>query len=207
MAKSGKPSFLPDRFDDVERDLGYVGTHRRQRSSWSVFAPVGIGLGAVVVLILAGMWFVDRSDDYLTLDASEVPVLTGEAPEEEAADQPVVIEPEVPEEVVAVSDPTQIDTEGLTLTVLNGTPTQGMAARAVDRLVRIGWPEATATNADSTDVQQSVVAYSEDADKAIALGIAQELGLDADSVVQTTAYPGARVTVVLGADYVDTEST
>jgi hypothetical protein len=207
MAKSGKPSFLPDRFDDVERDFGYVGTHRRQRSSWSVFAPVGIGLGAVVVLVLAGIWFVDRSDDYLTLDASEVPVITGEAPEEEGLDEPVIIEPEVPEEVVAVTDPTQIDTEGLTLTVLNGTPTQGMAARAVDRLVRIGWPEATATNADSIDIQQSVVAYSEDADKAIALGIAQELDLDADSVVQTTAYPGARVTVVLGADYVDTEST
>ena len=207
MAQSGKPSYLPDRFDDVERDLGYVGTHRRQRSSWSVFAPVGIGLGAVIVLILAGIWFVDRSDDYLTLDASEVPVITGEAPEEEALDEPVVIEPEVVEEVVAVTDPTQIDTEGLTLTVLNGTATQGMAARAVDRLVAIGWPEATATNADSTDIQQSVVAYSEDADKAIALGIAQELDLDADSVVQTTAYPGARVTVVLGADYVDTEST
>ena len=47
MAKSGTPSFLPDRFDDVERDLAYVGTHRRQRSSWSVFAPVGIGLDAV----------------------------------------------------------------------------------------------------------------------------------------------------------------
>ncbi len=206
MAQSGKPSFLPDRFDDVERDLGYVGTHRRQRSSWSVFAPIGIGFGAVLVLVLAGVWFVDRSDDYLTLDVSEVPVITGDAPPEES-DEPVVLEPEVPEEVVAVTDPTQIDTEGLTLTVLNGTATQGMAARAVERLVTVGWPEATATNADSTDVQQRVVAYSDDADKAIALGIAQELDLDADSVVQTTAYPGARVTVVLGADYVDTEST
>jgi hypothetical protein len=73
--------------------------------------------------------------------------------------------------------------------------------------VRVGWPEATAANADSTDIQKSVVAYSEDADKAIALGIAQELDLDADSVVQKTAYPGARITVVLGFDYVDTEST
>ena len=207
MAKSGKPSFLPDRFDDVERDFGYVGTHRRQRSSWSVFAPVGIGFAAVVVLVLAGVWFVDRSDDYLTLDASEVPVITGEAPEELGPEEPVVLEPEVPEEVVAVTDPTQIDTEGLTLTVLNGTPSQGLAARAVDRLVRVGWPEATAANADSTDFQKSVVAYSEDADKAIALGIAQELDLDADSVVQKTAYPGARITVVLGSDYVDTEST
>jgi hypothetical protein len=207
MAKSGQPSFLPDRFDDVDRDLTYVGVHRRERTSWSVFAPIGVALGAIVVLVLAGLWFVDRSDDYLTLDASDVPVISGEAPPEEAADEPVVLEPEVPEEVVAVTDPTQIDTEGLTLTVLNGTPTQGMAARAVERLVAVGWPEATATNADSSDVGQSVVAYSEDADKAIALGIAQELDLDADSVVQTTAYPGARVTVVLGADYVDTEST
>ena len=207
MARSGKPSFLPDRFDDVERDRSYIGTHRRQQSPWSVFAPIGIAFGAVIVLVLAGVWFVDRSDDYLTLDASEVPVITGDAPIEESGDDPVVLEPEVPEEVVAVTDPTQIDTEGLTLTVLNGTATQGMAARAVERLVAVGWPEATATNADSTDIQQSVVAYSEDADKAIALGIAQELDLDADSVVQTTAYPGARVTVVLGADYVDTEST
>lgn len=206
MAKSEYSSFLPDRFDDVKSDVSYVGTHRRQRSSWSVFAPIGIGFAAVIVLVLAGLWIVDRSDDYLTLDASEVPVITGDAPVE-GNDEPVVLEPEVPEEVVAVTDPTQIDTEGLTLTVLNGTATQGMAARAVERLVAVGWPEATATNADSSDVQQSVVAYSEDADKAIALGIAGELDLDADSVVQTTAYPGARITVVLGADYVDTEST
>ncbi len=81
MASSGKTSFLPDRFDDVERDLSYVGTHRRQRSSWSVFAPIGIGLGAVIVLVLAGLWFVDRSDDYLTLDASEIPVISCDATE------------------------------------------------------------------------------------------------------------------------------
>ena len=117
------------------------------------------------------------------------------------AEQPVI------EEALPVTDPTQIDTEGLTLTVLNGTAAQGMAGRASSRLSDIGWPEATATNADSTDVAQSVVAYSEDADKASALGIAQLLGLEADAVVQTTAYPGARITVVLGADYVDTEST
>ena len=98
---------------------------------------------------------------------------------------PVVIEPEVVEEVVAVTDPTQIDTEGLTLTVLNGTATQGMAARAVDRLVASGGPEATATNADSTDIQQSVGAYGEDADKAIALGIAEVYDLSLHAALQT----------------------
>ena len=202
----GTPSFLPDRFDDVPRDKKYVGIHRSTRSSASVFAPIGIALGAVVLLVLGGLWFVDRSASNLTLEYTAPPVIDGalDPPPEEA---PVVAQEPVIEEALPVTDPTQIDTEGLTLTVLNGTAAQGMAGRASSRLSDIGWPEATATNADSTDVAQSVVAYSEDADKASALGIAQLLGLEADAVVQTTAYPGARITVVLGADYVDTEST
>ena len=200
------PSFLPDRFDDVPRDKKYVGIHRSTRSSVSVFAPIGIALGAVVLLVLGGLWFVDRSASNLTLEDTAPPVIDGalDPPPEEA---PIVAEQPVIEEALPVTDPTQIDTEGLTLTVLNGTAAQGMAGRASSRLSDIGWPEATATNADSTDVAQSVVAYSEDADKASALGIAQLLGLEAEAVVQTTAYPGARITVVLGADYVDTQST
>lgn len=203
MAKPGKNTFLPDRFDEVPGNPGYVGTHRSERSTWSLFAPIGIALGAVVVLVLAGLWFVDRSDDYLELDADGVAVIAGEAPGEE----PVVIEPEVPVEVVPVEDPSQIDTEGLTLTVLNGTGTSGLAARAGERLVSAGWPEPTATNADASDVAQSVVAYQDDADKGIALGIAQLLDIDVEQVVQTDSYPGARITVVLGSDYVDTQST
>lgn len=200
------PSFLPDRFDDVPRDKKYVGIHRSTRSSASVFAPIGIALGAVVLLVLGGLWFVDRSASNLTLEDTAPPVIDG-ALDPQPEEAPVVAQEPVIEEALPVTDPTQIDTEGLTLTVLNGTAAQGMAGRASSRLSDIGWPEATATNADSTDVAQSVVAYSEDADKASALGIAQLLGLEADAVVQTTAYPGARITVVLGADYVDTEST
>ena len=212
MATVGKPSFLPDRYDDVSHDRRYVGTRRSARSSFSLFAPIGIALGAVIVLVLAGMWFVDRSDDYLALDEAQLPVISGDvsdaADSDVAIEEPVVIEEEpVVEEVVPVEDPTVIDTEGLTLTILNGTATAGMAARANERLSVIGWPEATATNADSTDVKQSVVAYWEPADEAIALGIAETLGIGADSVVQTSAYPGARITVVLGADYIDTAST
>ena len=200
------PSFLPDRFDDVPRDKKYVGIHRSTRSSASVFAPIGIAFGAVVLLVLGGLWFVDRSASNLTLEDTAPPVIDG-ALDPQPEEAPVVAQEPVIEEALPVTDPTQIDTEGLTLTVLNGTAAQGMAGRASSRLSDIGWPEATATNADSTDVAQSVVAYSEDADKASALGIAQLLGLEAEAVVQTTAYPGARITVVLGADYVDTEST
>lgn len=207
MAKSGKNTFLLDRYDDVGHDPTYVGTHRRERSSWSLFAPIGIGLGAVVVLVLAGLWFVDRSDDYLAIEALDIPVIAGEAPGATPDEAPAAAEPEAPAEAEPVRDPAQIDTEGLTLTVLNGTGTAGLAARAGERLVAAGWPEPTATNADSADVAESVVAYQDDADRGIALGIAEVLGVPADQVVQTAAYPGARVTVLLGANYVDTQST
>lgn len=202
MARSGKNTFLPDRFDDVPRDVGYIGTHRRERSSWSVFAPVGIGLGAVVVLVLAGLWFVDASEDRLVLDPSEIPIATGPPPEE-----PVVVEPEVEPEPEVITDPTQVDLEGFTLTVMNGTATQGLAARAAKRLVAAGWPEPATTNADSSDEAETRVVFAEEADRAKALGIAEILGISAAQVVQIPAYPGASVTVVLGGDYVDTQST
>lgn len=202
MARSGKNTFLPDRFDEVPRDVGYLGTHRRERSSWSVFAPVGIGLGAVVVLVLAGLWFVDRSDDYLTLDPSDISFQAEPPPED-----PVVVEPEGEPEPEVITDPTQVDLEGFTLTVLNGTSRQGLAARAAERLVAVGWPEPATTNADSSDLAETVVAFSEESDRAKALGIAEILGISAAQVIQTPAYPGAAVTVVLGDDYVDTQST
>ena len=206
MVSRGTSSFLPDRFDDVEADRSYVGSHRRTRSSLSLFAPVGIALGAVVVLVLAGLWFVDQSGERLALEDTSAPVIDG-APNPDSAPAPTLEEPTPDVEAAPVTDPGSIDTAGLTLTLLNGTAAQGMAARAGARLTAIGWPEPTAANADSTDIAQSVVAYSDDADRAIALGIAGVLGIDAGAVVQTSAYPGARVTVVLGADYRDTEST
>jgi len=205
MAKRS-PSFLPDRFDEVEREKSYVGIYRSTRSVASLFAPVGIALGIIAVLIGGGLWFVQSSSTNLAIEDTAPPVIEGAL--DPVVEAPPVIEKEpMVEEVLPVTDPTQIDTEGLTLTVLNGTAAQGMAARAGTRLSDIGWPEATATNADSTDVAQSVVAYSEDSDKASALGIAQVLGIGENAVVQTSAYPGARITIVLGADYVDTEST
>jgi hypothetical protein len=193
-------SFLPDRFDDVPKDLGYVGTHRRQRSTLSLFAPIGIGLGLVVLVVLAGLWVIDRSNENLAFDVGTLPV-AAEPPAEDA----VVEEPD--EGPNPVQDPTSIDTEGLSITVLNGTSSAGLAARAGARLQALGWPEATATNADSSTVSASIVAYENDEDLGIALGIAQALGIDFESVVQTSTYPGARITVILGADYVDTEST
>jgi len=195
-------SFLPDRFDDVRADVSYVGTHRRQRSALSIFAPIGIGLAAVVVLVLAGLWFVDSNNENLVVTQPAVSVVE----EPTGAEEPAV-EEDFEEAIEPVLDPSTIDTDGLTITVVNGIGTPGLAARAGGRLVAAGWPEPTPTNADSTGVPQSVIAYEDDEDFAIALGIALALGIDLESVVQSTLYPGARITVVLGANYIDTEAT
>jgi len=196
--------FLPDRFDEVGADPRYVGTHRRAQSSLSVFAPIGVALGLVVVLVLGGLWWIDRSNTSLEIDPGAIRVPVGEAPAEEPeADDAATSEPEAP----VPANPADVDLEGLTITVLNGAGVQGLAARAGGRLVAAGWPEPSATNADSSDVAASIVVYANSEDLSIALGIAEILGIDFDAVVQSDAYPDVRVTVILGADYVDTEAT
>ena len=123
MASRGTSSFLPDRFDDVEADPSYVGSHRRTRSSLSLFAPVGIALGAVVVLVLAGLWFVDQSGERLALEDTSAPVIDG-APNPDSDPAPTLEEPTPDVEAIPVTDPGSIDTAGLTLTLLNGTAAQ-----------------------------------------------------------------------------------
>lgn len=197
--------FLPDKFDDVENDPRYIGTHRRAQSSLSVFAPIGIGLGLVVVLVLGGLWWIERSNAALEIDQGAIRLPAGEAPTDATESAPGEAE-DVEEEVLA-ADPADVDLTDLTITVLNGTGTQGLAARAGSRLVQAGWPEPTATNADSRDVAQSIVAYGNAEDYPIALGIAGNLGIGSEAVIQSDTYPSARVTVILGSDYVDTEAT
>lgn len=207
MARLKQTSFLPDRFDDFERDVTYVGMHRERRVTWFTFLPIAVSVVAIALVVTASVLFIEQSGRSLTIDQSVIPQISADGPEDESSEESVPSNSVSPAEVAPITDPTQINSEDLTLTVLNGTETQGMAARVVNRLVTSGWPEASATNADSSDVLLSVVAYSEEADRGIALGIALELDLDSEAVVQTPAYPGARVTVVLGADYVDTEAT
>jgi hypothetical protein len=187
---------LPDRFDEVEREPGYIGLRRRQREKTFWLVPVGIVLGASVVLTAIGMFMVSRADQRLELSPDEI-AITEPPPEEVVAQEPEP-EPE-PEPVEAITNPSEEEADGLTLTILNGTDTTGLAARAGNLLDREGWPEQTRTNADEQGVENSLVAYESEEDEGLARGVAEILGID--EVVQTENYPGARITVLLGADF------
>lgn len=192
-----KPSrFLPDRFDDIESEPGYIGLRRKQREPTFWLVPVGIVVGVSVILTAVGMFMVSRADQALELSPDEI-AITEPPPEEVVATEPEP-EPE-PEVAEAITNPTEEQADGLTITILNGTDTTGLAARAGNLLDREGWPEQTRTNADEQGVEESLVAYESDEDEGLARGVADVLGIS--EVVQTDNYPGARITVLLGADF------
>lgn len=194
MAKNMR--FLPDRFDDVPQEEGYVGIRRAQRSKTFWLVPTGIVAGVSIILIAVGMVVVQRADERLQISPEEIALAEPEPTAvEEVAPEP---EPE-PEPVEPIINPTAEDADGLTITILNGTDTTGLAARAGNLLDREGWPEQTRTNADEQGVTESLVAYQDPDEEALALGVGEILGIT--QVVQTDNYPGARITVLVGSDF------
>lgn len=190
-----KQKFVPDRFDEVPEDPKYVGLRRlrRRRAFWVI--PTTVLALSTVLLIVLGLWWVERADDYLEFEAPPVAVVE---PEPEVQPEPEA-EPEEPAPAEPIVNPTVDQAAGLTVTVLNGTLTSGLAAQAGDLLTREGWPEQTLANAETSTVETSYVAYRLEEDEGLARGAAQILGIE--EVVFTDQYLGARITVILGADY------
>ncbi|GGI42039.1 hypothetical protein GCM10010988_37040 [Cnuibacter physcomitrellae] len=85
-----------------------------------------------------------------------------------------------------------------TVTVLNGTDVAGLAGAVGQAVVANGWAEPTVANASETDVATSTVYYADPAAEAAALAMSQQLGIP---VSLSSAFPGATLTVVIGADY------
>jgi len=65
-------------------------------------------------------------------------------------------------------------------------------------LTAAGWPVGAVTNAAADDIETTTVYYSNPADEGIALGMVELLGLGA--IELSDAFPGAPITVVVGAD-------
>ena len=83
--------------------------------------------------------------------------------------------------------------------MLNGTTTTGLAGRATTALTGAGWKIASTGDAGTTGTTQTIVYYRSAEAAAVAQGIAKSLGTTA--VQQSTAFPNADVSVVLGSDY------
>lgn len=189
-----------DRFDEIPEDLARTGAHRAPPPpgrGWIAFAWAALASGILVVI---GLLVIAQLNSQVNF---ELPDLAGQsaspsasasaAPAESATPLPT----DEPDEVV--TDPSTIDFDEISITMLNGTSTAGLAAEAGDYLEEQGWVVETRTNASENDVPTSAVYYYDEVNAGIARGVAEQLGVAA--VQQSAAFPGASVTVVLGADF------
>lgn len=175
-------SYPPDRFDEIPDDLKRVGAHRappRRGFKWVRFAWAAV---TVLVLVALGVTALFIGSERIDLSS-----WFGTQPSPVAsASQPALN---------AVMDPE------LSVTVLNGTGADGLAAQVGERLAESGWAVGTRNNASDREIQDTVVYYADESDLGAALALANEIG-DVPTVHSPSiAESGAQLMVVLGADF------
>lgn len=182
--------FPQDQFDNLPPDLLRVGAHRSPRPRggfWVATAWVALSSG---ILIVGGLYGISRVNNDITF---EIPIFPGQA----TSATPT---PTATPTAMALTDPTTIDkTRAITITVLNGTPLAGLQNTAFAELKALKWPVGSRAPASTTDVETTIVYYSNPADEDIARGLVLALGIG--EIRESTAFLGAPVTIVLGADY------
>lgn len=183
-----------DRFDDLPADLTRVGAHRapaKRGRGWVRFAWAALATG---ILVVGGLYGLSRVNPAISFD---IPVLAGggEAePGESATPEP---------EVTPVTDPATVDPAlGLTISVLNGSPTDKQQEAAATQIGLAGWPTPASAVAGARDTEATTIYYNGAQFEGIALGLAELLGTDPAKIVNSDFYLGASITIVLGADYV-----
>ena len=176
---SARQSYPEDRFDRVHH-TGRIGAHRvtaRPRYIWQYLIA---GLLGFALLTTAGILAVQSIG------------ATGKLPLATSGDSSGSAAPTVKAE---------LDPEA-TIAILNGTPTENLAA-ALDAIVTTEqWGKIQFSgSAETTDVAISAVFYSNPDDAAAAAGLAEKLG--GVSTYTSTEYEsyGVRLVVLLGADY------
>lgn len=167
-----------DRFDKLGK-APRVGVHRisgRVRRGWRYLI---VGLVASAVLIAAGIIGL-KFIDYRGTESTAPRASEGSAEEK----------------VVPKLDPEA------TIVILNGNPTLNLAAGLDEAITANQWGKILfSDNADSRDVPISAVFYSDVADLAAAEGLADKLGGVSTYESQNYVQFGARLVVLLGADY------
>ncbi|MCU1438859.1 MAG: putative exported protein [Naasia sp.] len=176
-------SYPEDRFDRPPVDLQRVGAHRTPRPAgrgWVAFAWAALATGVLVGVGVLAMFVINDRVSFSNPGGGAAPPAS---------------EPHVPP-VQPTVDPT------VNVVLLNGTDVAGLAARAGDLLTTQGWAVGARSNATGTDVQSTVVFYTDASQEGAALGIAQALGAVETQLSDRFVVEGEnRITVVLGADY------
>lgn len=181
-----------DRFDDIPDDLARVGAHRGPRPrgrGWIAFAWAALATG---ILVLGGLYALSRVNPAISFDFPDFGG-PGADPGATATTQP---RPD------PITDPALAD-PALTysFSVLNASPVDDVQDAAVTQLQTAMWENVSSGNASVRDLETTTIYYNGAQYEAVALGMAEILGTDPARVVNSDAYLGNPITIVLGADY------
>lgn len=183
--------FPQDPFDEVPADLKRVGAHRAPRKKGRgaiAFAWAALATG---VLVVGGLYGLSRVNPDISFD---LPNFGG-------GEQPVSSPSPSASQVPPVTDPTTVPKElKLTISVFNGTSTEGLQNVAGDAIKAAKWPNPARANSTNREIETTTIYYRSADYEGIARGLLQLLGVQG-KVQLSDAFPGAPVTVVLGADY------
>lgn len=183
-------AFPPDQFDELPADLARIGAHRappRRGRGWIRFAWAAL---ATVVLIVAGLFGLSRIDPNFKLNLPNAGSTPSATPSTSATPT-----------AAAITDPTKVPAGlALSISVLNGTPTDGLQDKAGDVIKAAGWPDPARANSTARTEKVTAIYYRSADYEGVARGLAALLGVGA-SVQLSDAFLGAPVTVVLGEDY------
>jgi hypothetical protein len=186
--------FAPDRFDEVPSGVPRVGAHRapeRRGRGWVAVAWAALASG---VLVFGGLYGLSLISDRVSF---EIPGFGTAAPDPTETPTPTSTPTADP-----ITDPAlAVLPEGFSITVLNGTGIDGLGTTAATLLTAPGWPVGTVTSAAQDDLLETVVYYSDPTLEGVARGMAVLLGVG--DVELSTAFPGAPITIAIGADFAD----
>lgn len=183
--------FPRDRFDEIPSGIDRVGAHRAPRTRGGGWIGLLVALVATVLLVVGGLFVLSK----FNLDF-EVPFAAEETPEPTPTETPTQTAP-------PVTDPAEVDPEvleKLTISVLNGTATEGLSNIAADQIEAAGWPNPARASASDDTEETTIIFYRDPSQEGIARGIMQLIG--AADVELSDAFPISELTIVLGADYV-----
>lgn len=180
--------FPQDRFDEVPSDVLRVGAHRAPKKKGRGWVGLGWAVLAFVILTTGGLIGLAAINSNINFD---LPFLPGQGQEE----TPSPTQTPTAEPTLAPDVP---------LTILNGTPTPGLANQVGDALVEQGWGGAaegvgSRANAATSDIEETVVYYADPSYEGAARGLVLALGVG--DIRLSTDYPGSPITVVIGSDY------
>lgn len=183
-----------DRFDDFPRTLKRRGAHRAPRTWASKFMSWIVAITAFVLLVGIGvgvMWAIDNQVQF-----------TADMGGQEETTSPTESSTAEPSTTPTETGPTATVDASLSVTVLNGVGTSGLATAGSEAMTGGGWTVGSVADADRFDYQTTSIVVASEDQRGAALGAQETLGFGEISVDPNIAAEGTLV-VILGADAAD----